>query len=78
MVSIASDGTAVDTGAPAERAEPRRAGEEAVSAATSEGAPAERLDISQIKFAHTWTHLGKCFAGCGGPGGTNQRSFYVR
>lgn len=52
MVSIASDGTAVDTGAPAERAEPRRAGEEAVSAATSEGAPAERLDISQIKFAH--------------------------
>lgn len=51
MKRVSADGTAVDTGTPAERAEPRRAGEEAVSAATSEGVPAERLDISQIKFA---------------------------
>ena len=45
MKSVSGDGGAVDVGAPAERAEPQRASEAAVSAATS-GAP---LDSSQIK-----------------------------
>lgn len=44
MDRLSGGGGAVDTGAPAERAEPQRASEAAVSAATS-GAP---LDISQV------------------------------